>query len=53
MENEFMNLEFEAQKKLLHETSARLERGEAKTYTIEEARVILEETIRKYEVKKM
>jgi len=41
--------EFLAQKKYLHEQSSRLEKGEAKTYTIEEAKVILEETVRKYE----
>ncbi len=40
---------FLAQKKYLHEQSARLERGEAKTYTIEEADAIFEKTIQKYE----
>ncbi|MFM1874645.1 MAG: hypothetical protein RL266_382 [Bacteroidota bacterium] len=41
--------EFLAQKKYLQEQAERLERGEAKTYTVEEARVILEKTVRKYE----
>tara|TARA_R110002072_G_scaffold171681_1_gene325357 strand:- start:1090 stop:1323 length:234 start_codon:yes stop_codon:yes gene_type:complete len=41
--------EFLAQKKYLQEQAYRLDKGEAKTYTIEEARVILEKTVRKHE----
>jgi hypothetical protein len=41
--------EFLAQKKYLHEQSYRLETGEAKTYSVEEADAIFEKTIRKYE----
>ena len=41
--------EFLAQKKYLQEQAYRLERGEAKTYTVEEADAIFEKTIRKYE----
>jgi len=40
---------FLAQKKHLHEQTARLARGEAKTYSIEEVDVYLEEVIKEYE----
>ena len=36
-------------RKMLHERAAQLEKGEVKTYSIEEVDSILEETIRKYE----
>jgi hypothetical protein len=36
-------------RKMLHERAAQLEKGEVKTYSIEEVDAILEETIRKYE----
>lgn len=41
--------EFLQQRKYLHEQAARLERGEAKTFSIEEVDDYLEDTIRKYE----
>jgi len=36
-------------RKMLHERAAQLEKGEVKTYSIEEVDAILEETIRKHE----
>ncbi len=41
--------EFVSQKKQLNQQAYRLENGEAKTYSVEEADVILEKTIRKHE----
>lgn len=49
MEEEFIDQEFEAQKKKIQEAAARLERGEAKTYSIEEVEAILEATIQRVE----
>ena len=40
---------FLAQRKQLREQTARLERGEAKTYSIEEVDAYLEEVIKEYE----
>lgn len=36
-------------RKVLHERAAQLEKGEVKTYSIEEVDAVLEETIRKHE----
>ena len=41
--------EFIRTRKMLHERDAQLEKGDVKTYSIQEADAILEETIRKYE----
>ena len=40
---------FLAQRKHLHNQTARLERGEAKTYSIDEVDAYLEEVIKEYE----
>lgn len=40
---------FLAQRRHLHEQTARIERGEAKTYSIEEVDAYLEDVIREYE----
>ena len=41
--------EFIRTRKMLHERAAQLEKGDVKTYSIQEADAILEETIRTYE----
>ena len=41
--------EFDLQRKMLHKQAERLAKGEAITYTIEQADALLEKNIRKYE----
>ena len=48
-ELELVEDDFDQIRRELHETLARVERGEEKTYTMEEIEVLTEETIRKYD----